>query len=78
MDTILTAIGSFGFPVVMCLVVCFYVKYIIDKNNEQLDKINTQHREETKEMTKAIENNTIALTTLIDKLSNDLHEDLGN
>lgn len=68
-DTILTAIGSFGFPIIMCLVVCFYVKYIIDKNNEQLEKITTRHQEESKEMTKAIENNTLALTTLIDKLS---------
>lgn len=67
-DAIITAISSFGFPIVMCIVVCCYVKYIIDKNNEQLDKINNQHREETKEMTKAIENNTIALTNLIDKL----------
>lgn len=68
MDAIITAISSFGFPIVMCLVVCFYVKYIIDKNTEQLDKITNQHREETKEMTKAIENNTLALTTLIEKL----------
>lgn len=68
-DTILTAIGSFGFPIIMCLVVCFYVKYIIDKNIEQLEKITTRHQEESKEMTKAIENNTLALTTLIEKLS---------
>lgn len=68
-DTILTAISSFGFPIVMCLVVCFYVKYIIDKNNEQLERITARHQEESKEMTKAIENNTIAITTLINKIS---------
>lgn len=68
-DTILTAISSFGFPIVMCLVVCFYVKYIIDKNNEQLERITARHQEESKEMTKAIENNTIAITTLISKIS---------
>ena len=68
METILTAIGSFGFPIVMCIVVCFYVKYIIDKNNEQLEKITLRHQEESKEMTKAIENNTIAITKLIEKL----------
>jgi hypothetical protein len=71
MDAILTAIGSFGFPVVMCIVVCFYVKYIIDKNSEQLEHITEQHREETKEMTKAIENNTVALTRLLERLNRD-------
>lgn len=65
---IIQAIGSLGFPIVMCIVVCFYVKYIIDKNSEQLERITTQHREETKEMTKAIENNTMALTKLMEKL----------
>lgn len=71
METILTAIGSFGFPIVMCIVICFYVKYIIDKNNEQLEKITLRHQEESKEMTKAIENNTIAITKLIEKIGSD-------
>lgn len=70
-ESILTAIGSFGFPIVMCLVVCFYVKYIIDKNNEQLEKITLRHQEEAKDMTQAIENNTIAITKLIEKIGND-------
>ena len=67
-NTIIQSIGTLGFPIVMCIVVCFYVKYIIDKNAEQIEKISTQHREETKEMTKAIENNTLALTKLMEKL----------
>lgn len=67
-NTIIQSIGTLGFPIVMCIVVCFYVKYIIDKNAEQLEKINQAHREETKELTKAIENNTIALTRLMEKM----------
>lgn len=66
---ILSAIGSFGFPIVMCIVVCFYVKYIIDKNSEQLNEITKEHKAEVTEMTKAIENNTIALTKLLERLS---------
>lgn len=68
---ILSAIGSFGFPIVMCLVVCFYVKYIIDKNSEQLNEITKEHKAEVTEMTKAIENNTLALTKLLERLSED-------
>lgn len=66
---ILSAIGSFGFPIVMCIVVCFYVKYIIDKNSEQLNEITKEHKTEVTEMTKAIENNTLALTRLLERLS---------
>jgi hypothetical protein len=46
----------------------YYVKYLTDKNAEQIDRLQSQHKQETGEMTKAIENNTIALTKLIDKL----------
>lgn len=71
LETILTAIGSFGFPIVMCLVVCFYVKYIIDKNTEQLNMITSEHKTEVKEMTEAIKNNTIAIQMLVDKIGTD-------
>lgn len=67
-NTIIQAVSTIGFPVVMCIVVCFYVKYIIDKNGEQLHAITEKHREESKEMTTAINNNTLALTRLIEKL----------
>ncbi len=67
-NTIIQAVSTIGFPVVMCIVVCFYVKYIIDKNGEQLQAITEKHREESKEMTTAINNNTLALTRLIEKL----------
>lgn len=67
-NAIIQAISTMGFPIVMCVVVCFYVKYIMDKNSEQLQLITDRHREESKEMTKAIENNTLAITRLIEKI----------
>lgn len=67
-NEVIQMISTVGFPIVMCVVVCFYVKYIIDKNSEQLQAITDKHREESREMTTAIENNTIALTKLIEKL----------
>lgn len=67
-NAIIQAVSTIGFPIVMCVVVCFYVKYIMDKNAEQLMQITNSHREESKEMTKAIENNTIAITKLIEKI----------
>lgn len=65
---LLDAVSFVGFPIVMCLIFIYYVKYLNDTNREQVNQIQQQHRQETSEMTKAIENNTLALTKLIDKL----------
>lgn len=68
---ILDAVSVVGFPIVMCLVFMYYVKYLTDKNSEQIDRITEQHREETKELTKAVENNTLVVTQLLDRLGKD-------
>lgn len=68
MNEIFTAISTLGFPIVMCIVVCIFVKYLIEKYSEQIAKMTEEHRAESKEMTQAIENNTVALTKLIEKL----------
>lgn len=65
---LIDAVSVVGFPIIMCLVFMYYVKYLTDKNAEQIDRLQSQHKQETTEMTKAIENNTLALTKLIDKL----------
>lgn len=68
LKVLLDAVSLVGFPIVMCLVFMYYVKYLTDKNAEQVDKLNDQHRSEMQEMTKAVENNTLALTRLIERL----------
>lgn len=65
---LLDAVSLVGFPIVMCLIFIYYVKYLNDTNRDQINQIQLQHRQEASEMTKAIENNTLALTKLIDKL----------
>lgn len=68
---LLDAVSVVGFPIVMCLVFMCYVKYLTDKNSEQIDRITEQHREETKELTKAVENNTLVVTQLLDRMGKD-------
>lgn len=63
------AVTTLGFPIVCCGAMMWYVKYITDKNREEIGKLNTQHNEEMKEVTLAINNNTIALTKLCDMIS---------
>lgn len=57
MDSILTIISTLGFPIVAYLLMFW-------KMNKQDD----DHKEEMKSMTAALENNTVALTKLIEKL----------
>jgi hypothetical protein len=65
---LLDAVSVVGFPIVMCLIFIYYVKYLNDTNRDQINQLQTQHRQETSELTKAVENNTLALTRLIEKL----------
>lgn len=61
-------ISTIGFPIV-CFIMCgYYVKYREDKNDEKIDKLNTLHDEESKQMVSALNNNTLALQKLTDKL----------
>ena len=65
---IITLIQSVGFPIVMCGLMAWYVKYITDKNREQITAEREAHKEEMNEVVKAINNNTIVIERLIAKL----------
>lgn len=78
----LQAISTVGFPIVCCIIMGWYVKYQTDKNREDMlslieqnreDRINLneQHKEEMSDFKKAIDNNTVALTRLCDKIRSD-------
>lgn len=54
---ILQAIGSVGFPIVMCLLLCWFFL-----------KQSEAHKEETKEFTQALNSNTLILQKLADKI----------
>lgn len=63
-----TLIGSFGFPVVACIGMAIYVKHVTDVSREDMKELNKTHNTEMlafkDEITKALENNTIALNNL--------------
>ena len=62
-------ITSVGFPIVGCCAAAYYIKYISDKNREEVADLNKQHQEEMTKVTEAINNNTIAITKLCEKMS---------
>ena len=80
-QAVIQSIVQLGFSVVMCLLMGWYVKYredkndaqledLIDKHHEEIKVIKDQHIEETRKVVEALNNNTIAIQRLADKLEN--------
>ena len=56
-QTITTIISTVGFPIAVCLVCFWYI-----------NKMQEQHKAETDKLAEALNNNTLVMQTLIDKL----------
>lgn len=56
-------VSNLGFPIAITLYLLYYVK-----------ELNDQHREEVNELRTAIENNTLIVTKLCDKLDIDVQK----
>lgn len=78
-SNIVQAISTVGFPIVCCAVMAWYVKYQTDKNRQDMltlieqnrndrIKLDEQHKEEMYDFKVAIDNNTVALTRLCEKI----------
>lgn len=65
---IITLIQSVGFPIVMCGLMAWYVKYITDKNRQEITEEREAHKQEMSQIITAINNNTIVIEKLIAKL----------
>lgn len=74
-QALIQAISMVGFPIVCCGVVMYFLKYVMDKNREDLNTLNAMHKTEMTEMTQAINNNTLALQKLCDKLTIEVRQD---
>jgi len=57
MEWLFELINSTVFPIAMCIILCYFVKYTTDENNKKLEK-----------MTEAINNNTLVITKLVEKM----------
>lgn len=65
---IVQLISTLGFPIVCCLGLGWYVKYVTDKEREERLAMQKEHRDEIAQVTTALNNNTLALQKLCDKL----------
>ena len=58
--TVTTIISTLGFPIFMCVAMGWFIV-----------RSNDTHKEEAKQMTEAIQNNTLVIQKLVDKLDKD-------
>lgn len=61
-NDVTTLISTLGFPIAMCLIMCYYI-----------NKINDAHKEETGKFAEALNNNTVVLQKLCDKLDSEVN-----
>jgi len=67
-NTIITLVGSLGFPIVACIACGWYCKYQSDIYRVEVKEIQVEHKQEINKVTEALNNNTLALQKLVDKL----------
>lgn len=65
-NTLIQLITTVGFPIVACGCMAWYVKYITDRNREDMKEERDQHDNEMKKVTEALNNNTLAIQKLTD------------
>lgn len=79
MTELIDVLQNFGFAVAMCGGMAWYIKYITDKNDLKVEnmsksyqatinKMETAHADALEKITTALNNNTLALSKLADKL----------
>lgn len=66
MEQIFSVIGQYAFPIVACVVMGWYVKYIQDNYRKDISEISTKHKDEMDKLTLALNNNTLAIQKLTD------------
>lgn len=73
-STVTQIVSTVGFPIAMCLILAWYVKTLNDSHSEQISKLNQEHKEEVKQMTEAVQNNTLTIQKLVDLLQKGLND----
>lgn len=70
-NEILTAIATVGFPIVACCAMAFFFSRVNDNYRNDIKEINAQHKAEMDAMTQAINNNTMVIQRLVDRMDGD-------
>ena len=67
-NTVITAIGSLGFPIVACCAMGYFFAKVNENYRQDIKEINQNHKAEIDNMVQAINNNTLVIQQLLDKM----------
>ena len=59
-DVLIDSITTVGFPIAMCLAFMLYIKYLTDLHKAEIDRLS-----------ESVNNNTLVMQQLLDKLGDD-------
>ncbi|MEE3415460.1 MAG: hypothetical protein VZR53_08835 [Prevotella sp.] len=68
MTEIANLISTVGFPIAACIGLGWFCKYMIDKNNQNIDRMFGLYEKSNTENREAIEKLTVAVDKLCDKI----------
>ena len=68
MNEVVAVINQVGFPIAVCIAAAWYINHTNDLHREDIKNLTEQYSREMTEITTALNNNTVALTKLADKL----------
>lgn len=68
-ETILSAIGSVGFPIVCCIAMAWFFNRVNENYRNDIKDLSQSHKEEVKAMTDAINQNTLVIQKMCDILT---------
>lgn len=72
MGDLVSIISAVGFPIVAAVGCGYFVKWQYEQNQKQIEEMRKEHKEEVSNMTEALNNNTLALQKLIDKIEGNI------
>ena len=70
MNDVVSVISSLGFPIVACIGLAWFCRYMIDTNNKNIEKMFALYEKSNEENREAIK----ALTNVVEKLNDNLEK----
>jgi hypothetical protein len=67
-DLILQLISSLGFPIVMCIILIIFIKYMIDTHRSERKDVTERYAILIEDLTKVISNNTNMISKINEKI----------
>ena len=67
-------LGTFGFPILACIGLAVYVKYIVDSYRKDMNDMRKEHKEETDKLADALNQNTLVIQKLVDRMDRDIDD----